>query len=294
MGAVQPACTQLLHRGSNRHHLQKPLPPIPSVTLLRLSDLPNDPWLLALCTVAVLAVAGLVWVRWTPGGMRRPFEPSSGWPGSASTGGQAPIGEVQDRLGLQLLTARTLAQAGAQVPAGARLQQLDHQLAQALLSLRLMRDAMRTEPASLADGLTGLHAHFQPLLAERGIRLEWELTPQAEQVALSARERLHLLRAVQEALDNAVAHARNATLVALSCSKVDARGQRANLRLQVRDDGHSGNSGLSRRNAVHSPDFVCTGTGLARLELQAAEIGARLAVGPGPSGWVVELTLPLE
>jgi len=267
------------------------------VTLLRLSDLPNDPWLLALCTVAVLAVAGLVWVRWTPGGMRRPYEPSSGWPGSASTGGQAPIGEVQDRLGLQLLTARTLAQAGAQVPAGARLQQLDHQLAQALLSLRLMRDAMRTEPASLADGLTGLHAHFQPLLAERGIRLEWELTPQAEQVALSARERLHLLRVVQEALDNALAHARHATLVTLACSRLEARGQRANLRLQVRDDGHSAASagaGPGRRKAGHAPDFVCTGTGLARLEQQAAEIGARLAMGPGPSGWVVELTLPLD
>lgn len=268
----------------------KPLPLTHPVTLLRLSDLPNDPWLLALCTVAVLAVAGLVWVRWTPGGLRRPFESSSGWPGGSSTSSQAPIGEVQDRLGMQLLTARTLAQTGGNVPAGARLQQLDHQLAQALLSLRLMRDATRTEPASLADGLTGLQAHFQPLLAERGIRLEWELTPQAEQVALSARERLHLLRVVQEALDNAVAHARNATLVTLSCSRLDQRGQRPSLRLVVRDDGHSGGGKTNDR----SPDFVCTGTGLARLEHQAAEIGARLAMGPGPSGWVVDVTLPLE
>jgi signal transduction histidine kinase len=254
-----------------------------------LPDLPNDPWLLALCTVVGLAVAGLVWVRWIPGALRRPFEPSSGWPGSASAVGNASIGEVQDRLGLQLLTARTMAQNGGHLPAGARLQQLDHQLAQALLSLRLMRDAMRTEPASLADGLTGLHAHFQPVLAERGIRLEWELTPEAEQVALSARERLHLLRVVQEALDNAVAHARNATLVSVSCSKVDRRGQRPSLTLAVRDDGK--NHGA----AIHAqrPDFVYTGTGLARLEHQATEIGARLAMGPGPNGWVVEVVLPL-
>lgn len=260
---------------------------------MRLSDLPNDPWLLALCTVVLLTVAGLAWGRWTAGGMRRPFESSSGWPGKPGPSHQGPVHEVQDRLGLQLLTARSLVQPGGQVPAGARLQQLDHQLAQALLSLRLMRDAMRTEPASLADGLTGLHAHFQPLLAERGVRLDWELTPQAEQEALSARARLHLLRVTQEALDNAMAHARLATRVALSCSRVEVRGQCPHLRLVVRDDGQSGPTDRSSRSLVSPPDFVCTGTGLARLEQQAAEIGARLAAGPGPSGWVVELTLPL-
>lgn len=267
-----------------------PFPPTALVTLFDLPDWPNDPWLLALCTVAALAVAGFVWVRWTPSQWRRPFEPSSGWPGQHHLNRAASIGEVQDRLGMQLLTARTMAQSGDSMPAGTRLQQLDHQLAQALLSLRLMRDAMRSEPASLADGLTGLQAHFQPVLAERGIRLHWELTPQAEQVHLSARERLHLLRVVQEALDNAVAHARNATLVSVSCQRVAPRGQRPNLILVVRDDGHSPGA------AIHAqrPDFVYTGTGLARLEHQAAEIGARLAMGPGPTGWVVEVALPLE
>lgn len=261
---------------------------------MRLSDLPNDPWLLALCTVVLLTVAGLVWGRWTAGGMRRPFESSSGWPGKPGTSQQGPVHEVQDRLSLQLLAARSLAQPGGPIPAGARLQQLDHQLAQALLSLRLMRDAMRTEPASLADGLTGLHAHFQPLLAERGVRLDWELTPQAAQEALSAGARLHLLRVVQEALDNAMAHARLATRVELSCSRVEMRGQCPHLRLVVRDDGQGGTTDRGSRSMASPPDFVCTGTGLARLEQQAAEIGARLAAGPGPSGWVVELALPLE
>jgi signal transduction histidine kinase len=271
-------------------HVLQPLDPRAPVTLFRLPDLPNDPWLLALCTVAALAVAGLVWVRWTPSQWRRPFEPSSGWPGTNNANGTASIGEVQDRLGMQLLTARTMAQTGGGMPAGTRLQQLDHQLAQALLSLRLMRDAMRSEPASLADGLTGLQAHFQPVLAERGIRLHWELTPQAGQALLSARERLHLLRVVQEALDNAVAHARNATLVSMSCRLVSQPGKRPNLALIVLDDGHSVGADIHTRR----PDFVYTGTGLARLEHEAAEIGARLAMGPGPGGWVVEVALPLE
>lgn len=260
------------------------------MTLFDLPDWPNDPWLLALCTVAALAVAGLVWVRWTPSQWRRPFEPSSGWPGTSHPNRLASLGEVQDRLGLQLLTARSMAQNSDSMPAGTQLRQLDHQLAQALLSLRLMRDAMRSEPASLADGLTGLQAHFQPVLAERGIRLHWEMAPQAEQVQLSARERLHLLRVVQEALDNAVAHARHATQVSMSCQLVALRGQRPHLTLVVRDNGHSAGA----RIHAHRPDFVYTGTGLARLEHQAAEIGARLAMGPGPTGWVVEVALPLD
>ena len=45
---------------------------------------------------------------------------------------------------------------------------------------------------------------------------------------------------------------------------------------------------------AQQPDFVGTGIGLARLEHEAAEIGARLAMGPGPEGWVVEVALPLE
>jgi signal transduction histidine kinase len=260
------------------------------VNLLQLPDLPNNPWLLALCTVAVLAVAGLVWGRWTPGRLRRPFEPSSGWPGQHSAREHASLSEVQDRLGLQLLTARTMAQTSPHVPAGARLQQLDQQLAQALLSLRLMRDAMRAEPASLTDGLTGLQAHFQPVLAERGIRLEWTLTPQAEQVRLSARERLHLLRVVQEALDNAAVHARQAKQVSVSCQCTTARGQRPHLTLVVRDDGRSHGGPIQTQRL----DFVYTGTGLARLEQQAAEIGAQLAMGPDPSGWVVAVALPLD
>ena len=262
------------------------------MTLPLLTDLPSDPWLLALCTVAALAVAGLAWVRWTPGRLRRPFEPSSGWPGSAQKTGSAPIGEVQDRLGLQLLTARTMARTGSDgVPAGARLQHLDHQLAEALLSLRLMRDAMRAEPAPLADGLTGLQVHFQPVLAERGVRLDWTIAPEAEQVRLSAQVRLQLLRVVQEALGNAVAHAHGATVVSMACSLDSVRTLPKCLRLVVRDDGRARLA--SQAGGRHDPDFVCTGTGLARMEHQATEIGARLAMGPGPKGWVVELVLPL-
>jgi signal transduction histidine kinase len=118
------------------------------------------------------------------------------------------------------------------------------------------------------------------------VRLEWTLTPEAEQVMLPARVRLQLLRIVQESLDNALAHARGATMVSMSCTREAARMQCPHLRLSIRDDGQSSGAGRA--------DFVCTGPGLARLEHQAAEIGAHLAMGPGPVGWRVEVVLPLD
>lgn len=253
-------------------------------------DLLLDPWLLALGTVAVLAVAGLVWHRWLQGpassGRGRSFEglprPSTGWPLSSSLPVSEPralVGEVQDRLGMQLLTARTLAQTGGSLPGSSRLMQLDHQLAQALLSLRLMRDAMRAEPASLSDGLHGLQAHFQPLLAQRGARLLWQVTPQGAGVLLPPRSRLNVLRIVQEALDNVLLHARDAATVALTL-EVDAGA----LRLRLHDDGRQG-SDLGRGCEL--------GHGVAQMERQATEIGARLAVGPTQPGWQVDLMLPL-
>jgi signal transduction histidine kinase len=251
-----------------------------------------DPWLLALGTVAALAVAGLLWHWWlndpASPGRCRPFDgvprPSTQWPSSLPTSEpQALVGEVQDRLGMQLLTARTLAQTGGSLPGSSRLMQLDHQLAQALLSLRLMRDAMRTEPATLNDGLHGLQAHFQPLLAQRGARLLWQIAPNAAAVALPPRSRLNLLRIVQESLDNVLLHARDASTVGLTL-EIEHRATGPCLRLSIRDDGHSG-SDLGRGSEM--------GQGVARMERQSGEIGARLAVGPAQPGWLVDLALPL-
>jgi hypothetical protein len=283
----------LLHRdGAHNRRIASCQTP---VNLFVTQDLLLDPWLLALGTVAVLALAGLVWHRWqnpASSGRGRPFDgmprPSTGWPVSSSPPSASEprtlVGEVQDRLGMQLLTARTLAQTGGGLPGSSRLMQLDHQLAQALLSLRLMRDAMRAEPASLSDGLHGLQAHFQPLLAQRGARLLWQVTPAACDVLLSPRSRLNVLRIVQESLDNVLLHARDAATVSLMLEVEPGASGSAGLRLRLHDDGRQGGD-LGRGCE--------TGHGVARMERQAAEIGARLAIGPAQPGWRVDLVLPL-
>lgn len=98
-----------------------------------------------------LALVGRLWHRWQQGRADEqalpcrslPFDSTlARWPGvpEADTDMQRLVGEVQDRLGMQLLAARTLARTGDDLPGPARLMHLDQQLAQALLSLRLLED----------------------------------------------------------------------------------------------------------------------------------------------------------
>ncbi|MDQ5896330.1 MAG: hypothetical protein QG612_416 [Pseudomonadota bacterium] len=262
------------------------------MTLTAVPDPSSDAWLLALGTVAALALAGRLWHCWQQSRSRGPaltslsfdsvssFEPvSAGLPDET----QMLVDEVQDRLGVQLLTARTLARSGDGLPGSGRLLQLDRQLAQALLSLRLMREAVRPEPATLGEGLHGLQAHFQPMLAERGIRLHWRVGEEAARMTLSARSRLNLMRLAQEGLDNVVRHAQGAQQARLDLTvETGASLQERSLRLLISDDGHGKPEGRRAES---------TARGIEAMERLARELGARLAVGPSRPGWRVELTL---
>lgn len=273
------------------------LPESLAVSLLSLDFLPADPWALALGTVAVLALAGLAWRRWA-GDARpaahvpfdRPVRRAAGASGFHRTEPVplAQLGEVQDRLGMQLLTARTLARSGAGLSGAARLQQVDRQLAQAQLLLRLMRDAQQTDSATLADSLAGLHGYFFAALQDAGIRLDWQVSPQVLNLPLTPRVRLPLLRIVQEALDNVLAHARGASVVRLSLT-VESADARL-LQLSIRDDGRTVGAGDEEEPM---PQPAARGRGLVRLTRQADEIGARLAVGPAQRGWFVEVGVPI-
>jgi len=257
-------------------------------------DLSSDAWLLALGTMLALALVGRLWHRWQQDRADKqalscrslPFDSTlARWPGvpEADTDMQRLVGEVQDRLGMQLLAARTLARTGDDLPGPARLMHLDQQLAQALLSLRLMREAVRAEPAALGDGLHGLQAHFQPMLAERGIRLSWQVDEAAATLHLPARSRLHLMRLVQEALDNVVRHAEGAHAAEFELRLLEERSQRS-LCLRISDDG---------RGKPEGRRAEATARGIALMERIASDLGAPLAIGPARPGWVVELTLKL-
>lgn len=88
-----------------------------------------------------------------------------------------------------------------------------------------------------------------------------------------------LYRLAQEALTNAVRHARGATHV-----RIDVRRDGDAVRLRVSDDGHA------HPGPVQAPGF-----GLLGMTERAQLLGGTLSAGPGPAGgWVVEAALPVE
>jgi len=86
-------------------------------------------------------------------------------------------------------------------------------------------------------------------------------------------------RIAQEALTNALRHARSATRVAIDLSRAGD-----SVRLRVADDG------LPHPGSVAPPGFGLTG-----MAERAQLLGGSLQAGPAPhGGWVVEAVLPVE
>jgi signal transduction histidine kinase len=86
-----------------------------------------------------------------------------------------------------------------------------------------------------------------------------------------------LYRIAQEAITNAVRHARHATRV-----EVRVAGDGDRVRLTVRDDGDAGSTGRSP-----------AGYGLVGMAERATLLGGTLEAGPGPDrGWTVTAVLP--
>ncbi len=86
-----------------------------------------------------------------------------------------------------------------------------------------------------------------------------------------------IYRLAQEALTNAVRHARNATRVG-----IDARRVGDVVRLRIADDG-----------LTHPGQRVEPGFGLTGMAERTQLLGGSLCAGPGPEGgWVVEAVLP--
>ncbi len=89
-----------------------------------------------------------------------------------------------------------------------------------------------------------------------------------------------VFRIAQEAVTNALRHARNATLVDVAVS-----GDRSTVSLVVRDDGDPGTA-----DAAHAAGFGITGM-VERAQL----LGGACRAGPCPGrGWAVSATLPRQ
>jgi len=175
----------------------------------------------------------------------------------------------------QLLFSLSLTAEAAQerLPAEPLLRQLVRLSQAALSSARLVMAELRP-PRS-----TGDHARVdvaeslrQYLAAVAGSELQVHVTTNYRSQG-SAFDR-DLLRIAQEAINNAVRHARARTLAVTLASTAEG------VHLRVEDDGIG----------IPKPSLIEAGTGLNSMRRRAESLGARLDVGPGgQGGTVVEL-----
>lgn len=191
--------------------------------------------------------------------------------------------ELHDTVAHHVSAIAVQAQAGG-VVAGVQPEKAAEVLAaiesEASLTLAEMRSMVRVlrddEDAAYAPqlGVADL-----PALARTDATPTVEVSLDGSSVRLAGPMDAALYRLAQEALTNAVRHARNATRVG-----IDVRREGKAVRLRVSDDGQT------EPGPAPEPGF-----GLLGMSERAQLLGGSLSAGPGAEGgWVVEAVLPVE
>ncbi|MFO1414274.1 MAG: hypothetical protein U1F10_10285 [Burkholderiales bacterium] len=177
--------------------------------------------------------------------------------------------DVHDGFGSQLATARLRALDADLTPA-----QMEEMLRECLDDLHLVIDTLNSADSSLENALIDYRHRMQQRLAKLPIAIEWQLALE-HCPPLDERVILQLLRIVQEALANALKHAKAARIViGARCDAVDG------LQVVVADEG----SGM--------PANVRHGRGVDSMRGRARDIGADLRWETDANGTRVLLGMP--
>lgn len=170
-------------------------------------------------------------------------------------------------------------------PEGARtaLEAIDRTGREALVDMRRMVGVLG-EGGATAEGalapMPGLDRLGELVEQVRAAGLPVELSVRGERRPLDAGVELSAYRIVQEALTNALKHARGAR------ARIDLRYAPRALEIEVIDEGGQG------ARDVGDPEHE--GRGLIGMHERTALFGGRLEAGPTPTGFRVAATLPLD
>jgi len=180
--------------------------------------------------------------------------------------------DMHDGVGSQLMTTLHALERGEMPPA-----QVGELLRQCIEDLRLVIDSLEGSEESLASALANLRYRVEPRLAHAGLELAWEVDPRVG-AGLAPEAVLHVLRVVQEALTNAVKHARARRLGV----RVGQNG--GALIVDVVDNGVGGT--LDEGSSVRG------GRGLDNMRQRARSLGGELDVATDDNGTRVRLRIP--
>jgi signal transduction histidine kinase len=197
---------------------------------------------------------------------------------------------VQADAGLQVLSAAGGADDKGIAAARQALQCIADSGRDALAELRSTVRVLRADgdaPHEPARGIDEIPALLEPA-RQSGVEIELEIDADGHVPAIVG---LSAYRIVQEAVTNALRHARPARLI------VRVSGSDGWLDVLVRDDGGDGASGpaAAAAAATESPGSSATGHGITGMAGRVAALGGSFAAGPLPGGgFEVRATLPLE
>jgi signal transduction histidine kinase len=166
---------------------------------------------------------------------------------------QRIMGDMHDGVGGQLV-GLLAAHRQRQI----RPEQVEAALEQIVADLRIVLDALSPAGEDLVLALARLRERYQPLLTGAGITPRWWIDPAIADFPLPPGQTVQCLRFVQEAVQNALKHARAGTI------DVRLEQEAAGARLSVRDDG------------VGLPSEPTPGYGSRSLEERAIALGSRL------------------
>ncbi len=180
--------------------------------------------------------------------------------------------EIHDGLGSKLFTSLSRVERGAMDKP-----EMAAALRACISDMRLALDALAPDDHDLLTAFGDFMFRWQAELQAAGMRCDWTMDVDADDLPLPPHATLQVLRVAQEALTNVAKHSR-ASRVELSLS--EREGQ---LALRIRDDG-----------VGVAPGTASSGRGLGNMRARAEQLGGTLAVAADPiAGTMVTLTVPL-
>jgi signal transduction histidine kinase len=186
--------------------------------------------------------------------------------------------DMHDGVGSQLMT--TLNAFEREQLSGAQVGDL---LRQCIEDLRLVIDSLDAGEHNLAVALANLRYRLEPRLSAAGVDLDWDVDPSVGS-RLAPGAVLHVLRVVQEALNNAMKHAQAARLGVRAVDE-PATGT---LLVEVTDDG-AGKLLLPKHESASA-----AGRGMDNMRQRARSLGGELEVVAQSRGTCVRLRILSE